>query len=178
MKGRGGFQRIGIAALSMTAVELTAPAITSQPAGAAYSQWTFVETTGEYWPGWYADDCLESAINPEFYSNGTLAQEINYSFTESFVSGNHCLGPEANMQTNWQGVDAQGWKNGSFCGQTGWAFNPSAGYFFGVAGNECAIGSGQNEYWTIAYGEWWDDFGGTWHYTESALGLNSGIDFH
>jgi hypothetical protein len=174
---RRGFQRIGIAALSMTAVELTAPAITSQPAGAAYSLWGFTLETGEYWPGWYAQNCLESAINPEFYSNGTLAQEINYSFTESAVFGGGCSAT-ANMQTNWQGVDAQGWKNGSFCGQTGWAFNPSAGSFFGVGGNECAIGSGTNSYYTEAYGEWWNDVNGTWQYSEYPNGFYSGLDVH
>jgi hypothetical protein len=154
-------QRIGIAALSVTAVEVAIPAaIPNSPAGANKSSGeVFGYTSGEYYPGWYADNCIDAVLQD---SNLPTITNVAYSF--DYVSGHQCGGSTgAAMQTNWIAIDAQGFKNGSYCGATGFATNPSTTSSFAVAGNECGYVQGDS-YETKAYGQWWTDVGGTWEY--------------
>lgn len=120
----------------------------------ASSGYVYINTTGEYYPGWYADNCLESEV--------TFPGYVNESNVYSHLSGAQCSGPNANMQVNWVGAAAYGYLNGSLCGTIGWIYNsvPSTG--IGVGAKLC---SGTGSYNTIAWGEWWDDVNGTWEYS-------------
>ncbi len=54
----------------------------------------------------------------------------------------------------YMGVDAYGFFNGGLCGDTGYAYNSSTEYNFGVGGDECGdLGCGT--YATDAAQQWW-----------------------
>jgi len=112
--------------------------------------------TGQYWPGWYAINCQNAYV-----SNTGWNDAYSYSYV-SAGQGNSCTGSNANMQGGWIGVYAEGYLYGSFCGATGWYYNSSATYYFGVGAREC--GNQRGVGYTIAYAEWWDYLYGSWMY--------------
>jgi hypothetical protein len=69
----------------------------------ASSGWTYMNTTGEYYPGWYADNCIDSVI---VSSNGS-----NQSLSSSQVDPDSCGSTKADMGASWIGVDAEGFNN-------------------------------------------------------------------
>ena len=119
----------------------------------AFSGWVYRATTGPYFPGWNSDDCLQGVQR----SFGAAESD-----TLSTVSPGRCSGQLANMQSGWQGTNAYGYKNGSYCGSTGWGFNSATTYESGVGARLC-FGSGN--YHALAWGEWWTDVNGTYRYS-------------
>jgi len=149
-------KRIGIVTSAAVVLEIASPfGLAHASAATVVSSGTvYVLTTGPYYPSWYADNCLKANI-----ASNLSAQ----SYSHSSVDPGGCSGG-ANMQPGWIGVDAQEYKNGSFCGQTGWAYNDSATTDFGVgSGGDMCSGSGNLR--TNALGQWWDYIYTVWQYT-------------
>ena len=150
MSQRVSMSRMAIAGTGV-ALGVVSPLATAVANGAPSSSgYVYTVTTGEYWPGWWADNCMKANVANDF-SN----QAYNYS-------PGRCGGTGAAMGTNWVGVDAEGYKNGAYCGDTGWAYNDSPTTTFGVGGVECA---GSGAYQTLALADWWSYYDGDWMYT-------------
>ena len=145
-------RRLGIATAAVAALEIASP-LGLVPAGASTSGYVYTLTTGPYYPGWYADNCLKAAV---------ASDDSNQAYDYSSVDPGRCGGTGADMQSGWIGLDAQGYKNGSFCGETGWYYSPGTVDTFGVGAREC---SGSGNYRTNALGQWWDYVNDVWQYT-------------
>jgi hypothetical protein len=68
------------------------------------------------------------------------------------------------MQANWIAIQADGYKDGAYCGSTGFSKNSAPTNSWAVSGDECSYEQGAS-YLTEADAKWWDDIGGTWQYT-------------
>lgn len=148
------FQRLGIAALSLTAVELAAPGIAPTPAGADNSREIFATTTGEYYPGWYADNCLDATLL-------TSTSPITFSAASfDYVHGSDaCPGSEgADMQTDWIKIEAFGFKDGMVCSESGFSKNSSPSSGWEVATASCPYDP-SSLYDSESGGSWWTSNG-------------------
>lgn len=149
-----------IAAVGLVNMLWSVPAVADASSGP-----TWETTTGPYYPSWYADDCLKATVT-------TYADNIADIY--AYYDPNGCSGSGANMASGWLGIMAGGFHNGSFCGDTGYYYTSTNGQWnLGVGATEC---SGQlvngDAYNTVAYGEAWDYFNGSYQYV-SAGNLSS-----
>jgi hypothetical protein len=122
----------------------------------AYTQ-QYTVTSGPYYPSWYADNCLTAYI--------ASGSHYNYGSIYSSVDPGRCAGTAANMGAGWQGIYVVGFEDGSWCGNTSWVYNGSAGsgYWIGPYGL-CGQPSGTHNYMTETVGEVWSYLNGSWQY--------------
>lgn len=60
--------------------------------------------------------------------------------------------------SGWLGALAPGYRDGYYCGQTGWHYSSSSTATFGVGGLLCSNPSGTQTFWTSAqYRYWFND---------------------
>jgi hypothetical protein len=150
---RGRRAAIAVAFLIGTALaSSTLTASANQTAGP-----TYIGTTGVYFPGWSADNCRVSEM-------------LNYGTSRAIIgswvaSGGGCGGTPANMGAGWLGARAVGWRDGYWCGDTGWSYSTVAISYWAVAGNLCVNPSGvqcfQTDGHIRAYGQY---LNGSWGY--------------
>jgi hypothetical protein len=114
-------------------------------------------TTGPY-GSTYVDNCLKATIT-------TGADNIAdiYSFSDKEPS--RCDGSYAySMPGGYLGIDASGYKNGAYCGSTGYYYNSGPTSGIGVGSKICSNPFGLQTFYTVATGEVWDYYYTYWHY--------------
>lgn len=93
--------------------------------------------------------CGEATIvSPSMSNNAyTIAQDKN--------SG--CWNDNYGVEPGWIGANAYGYRSGTYCGSTGWAYNNSDGaWMIGVGAVKCSNPSGLQTFYTQADFEAWD----------------------
>ncbi len=152
MRRMANMKRTASVGAGVLAMEIAAT-LTGAPVGAlATTGYLYQITTGPYYPGYYADDCLKANVAND---------DSNQAYSYSSLTGGRCGGTGAPMAGGWIAVDAQGYKDGAYCGETGWAYNGSTVSTFGVGAREC---EGSGTYATVAYAEWWTETYGSYGY--------------
>jgi hypothetical protein len=108
------------AALIFSGVILAAPASADAWSGVVYEL-----TTGAYYPQWWANNCLDAGVtNGTHYNDG-----VNYTYVED---GTNCSGIPGNMPAGFLEVQVAGYRDGSYCGETGYYTNSSSTSSLGV----------------------------------------------
>lgn len=135
---------------------ITLPIVLSSAAFAtAQSGFVYELTTGPY-ESTYADNCVNSEI-------ADIAN--NNAYVESTTNPNQCNTAYAyTMSSGYLGANADGYINGTYCGSTGYYYNSTATYLFGVGAQLCSNPSGSQTFYTVATGEIWDYYSGAWQY--------------
>jgi hypothetical protein len=131
-----------------TAVSLLVSA--AVPASAtASSGYVYGITTGPY-GGVYVDTCVRADI---------VDVAGNNAYVHSAYNANRCGSPVYFMPSGYLGAVAYGYRSGSYCGNTGWYYNGSATYEFGVGTALCSNPAGSQSFRTVAYGTVWTGSG-------------------
>ncbi len=112
-------------------------------------------TTGPY-GSTYADNCVNSVIadvanNNAYIESDTDPHDCNTSYAYTMASG-------------YLGANADGYKNGAYCGSTGYYYTSGAASGFGVGQQLCSNPAGSQTFDTVATGTIWDYVSGTWQY--------------
>lgn len=142
---------VGISVLAATFV-FEGTALATATSGDVYKL-----TTGPY-TGVYVDNCLKATI-----STGANNVADIYSFSDKEPS--RCDSSYAHtMPGGYIGADASGYRNGAYCGSTGYYTNSGPASGIGVGSKICSRPSGSHSYHTVATGEVWDYYYTQWHY--------------
>ncbi len=135
---------------------ISLPMVLSSAAFAtADSGYIYELTTGPY-GSTYVDNCVNAEIADVANNN---------AYVESDTNPNQCNTAYAyTMPAGYLGANADGYINGTYCGSTGFYYNSSPTYLFGVGAQLCSNPSGSQTFYTVATAEIWDYYSGAWQY--------------
>jgi hypothetical protein len=134
----------------MSMVLMASPASATATSGYIYKL-----TTGPY-GGSYVDNCLKADI---------VDVADNRAWIRSAFSPNHCGAPVYWMPSGYLGIRAWGYRDGFVCTSTGFYYNSSSQYEFGVGAVLCGNPAGSQVFHTSADAQVWTLIGGSWQYT-------------
>jgi hypothetical protein len=113
------------------------------------SGWSF---KGQFYAGPYGHvrGCTEAAVDLGFgnvYEYGIIG---TFDTSGAFCDGTHTVGPD------YIGVNVYGYRDNAFCGNSGWFYRPSAGYYYGLGFSLCTNPGGVNGFHSVNYGRIWN----------------------
>lgn len=115
----------------------------------AYSTWKWYVSTPV--AGRWHDGCLQGQI---------VDTADNRSYTESLTYTYGCSGSYSSVPSGYLGANAYGYRDGTFCGSTGWYYSAVSTSLFGVGSHLCSNPAGVQTFFTNAYARHWDESGG------------------
>lgn len=107
-------------------------------------------TSGRIWrgsPGNSYNVCAEAVIRD-------TADNVAYIIAQDLGSG--CWSDNNSRPSGWLGTKAIGLRDGGYCGTTGWYYNSSSTWMFGVGSHLCSNPGGVQEFYTKADTRAWN----------------------
>jgi|ERR1039458_5550423 hypothetical protein len=102
----------------------------------------------------YVDECGQTVIHD-------IADNRSWELTNTDPNGCDLHSNTWGAPIGYMGVNADGYFKGSYCGSTGYYYNQTSTYNFGVGGVECS-GDGCGTYYTIASGTLYQYYAGSY----------------
>ena len=82
-----------------------------------------------------------------------VADNVAHTYT---LIGSSCYSSGANSQSGWLGSKANGYRDGAYCGTTGYAYNSGQAWYFAVGSHLCSNPSGNQNFHTISHHRAWN----------------------
>lgn len=123
-------------------------------AASATSGYIYKLTTGPYSGGTYARNCIKADIND-------VADNVGNHKTVTTTS---CSSSAYVLPAGYISARAAGYRDGAYCGSTGYAYNSGPTSAIGVGSHLCSNPSGTQIFRTVADGQTWTIISGTWQY--------------
>lgn len=98
--------------------------------------------------------CAEAAVD-----TGGSSSVLNIGYTRARY--NHPCSTARVMPTGWLSVLVYGYRNGAFCGSSGWHNTAQASATMGIGTSLCSDPSGSQEFWTTQFGRIWQESTGS-----------------
>lgn len=114
--------------------------------GSADSGYVYRGSIGPFYPGFYVDSCIQASITDTAY---------NQASTFAWISPSSCFSQVAELDAGWMGINAKGYRDGAYCGQTGTQYTAAKSWTWSASATLCSNPAGSQAFHTAGFGKIW-----------------------